>query len=637
MRKPLYLKTLAASLALLLAGLAQPVLADDTAPAQDLGATNAAQTMNVTLILKARQPAELESFIYRTVTPGDPLFHRFLSTSDFAQRFGASDGDIAQVKAALKRFGITVDQVLPNHLAIVTTGTADQYNNFMQTQMHEYQGHGRHFRRPYRSPILPTDLQSIVAATVGLSTEAHYQSHRVQAPFKLSGSALANTLAKPASGHANSTSSGVPGEFTVGDVADRYNINPLYSAGISGKGATIGIVTLADFVPADAQAYWDMIGLKTKPNRITQVHVDGGGPLGGGDVGSGGTSLDVEQSGGLAPQADILVYDAPNTSSGFIDVFYQAVSDNKADSLSVSWGGTELGYLDSLLDGNQDRSGELLAFHQIFMEAAAQGISVFASTGDSGAFDTVRSLGHTDFSAPLTIEEPASDPYITAAGGTTVPYTFSFFGGPQSSVAKEQVWGWDYLQTYLNNLEPGQFDLFSTGGGGGVSIFWPTPVYQLFTRGIQRTQPGQALIAQNPSESLGLPQTTPLTLINLPANFHGRNVPDVSLNADPETGYVEVSSLDGGLVEGDGGTSFVAPQLNGIAALLTQSTHHRVGFLNPQLYGLQNLFGYGAFSAFNDVNTGDNWFYQGAKGYEPGAGLGTLNVANLDLLLRSGL
>jgi kumamolisin len=109
------------------------------------------------------------------------------------------------------------------------------------------------------------------------------------------------------------------------------------------------------------------------------------------------------------------------------------------------------------------------------------------------------------------------------------------------------------------------------------------------------------------------------------------------LNADPETGYLVVSSSDNpdGFIS-EGGTSFVAPQLNGISALLTQSLGHRVGFWNPQIYLLQDVFGGSRWSPFNDIHGGDNWFYAGQPGYEPGSGIGTLNVANLDLFLKSG-
>jgi subtilase family serine protease len=156
-------------------------------------------------------------------------------------------------------------------------------------------------------------------------------------------------------------------------------------------------------------------------------------------------------------------------------------------------------------------------------------------------------------------------------------------------------------------------------------VYWREPFYQAFTHGIRRTEPGQSLIYYGGS--------TPQTILTLPANFAGRNLPDVSLNADPYTGYVLVSTEDGGVLDGYGGTSFVAPQLNGITALLRQSTGHRIGFWNPQVYALQNIFGYGAWSAFNDIKAGDNWYYYGVPGYEPGAGVGTLDVTNFDVFL----
>jgi subtilase family serine protease len=226
---------------------------------------------------------------------------------------------------------------------------------------------------------------------------------------------------------------------------------------------------------------------------------------------------------------------------------------------------------------------------------------------------------------PLTVDAPGSDPFITTAGGTTVPFTYSFGGGPSASITKESIWGWDYISNYfITNLgENILSEVYSTGGGGGVSVFWPVPRYQQFTSGIRKSEKNQTLYS--PANGLNFA---------LPANYHGRNAPDISLNADPESGYSFVSSTDGpGLLTFEGGTSFVAPQLNGITALLKQSTHGRIGFLNPQVYALQNIFGYGPFSAFNDIKAGDNWYYKGVGGYEPGAGIGTLNVTNLALFL----
>ncbi len=636
MHAHIHRKILAASLTLILGGISGLALADGALPATDTGLAATTQSAHVTLILKLHNQAALEQYIQRTVTPGSAQYHRFISTKQFAQQYGASDTEIAKVQAFLTQQGLT-SRALPNHMAVQTSGTLAQFAKAFHTSIHSYTSRttGQTFRRPATPIVLPAALNSIVLNTSGLDNSIHYRSHRISAPTTpgLQLEHTATTLARSASASAsgNPTATGQPGEYTVGDVANFYNINPLYQRGITGKGSTVAIVTLSDFYPADAEAYWSAIGLTTKPNRISKVPVDGGAPI---DAGSGETALDVEQSGGLAPDADVVVYYAPNSGTGFVDAFLQAVADNTADSISTSWGLPEAFNFAALnVDGASvtDTSdvGDLQAFHQVLMEAAAQGQSVFAASGDSGAYDTVRALGTGtgayEFNAPLTVDSPASDPYMTAAGGTTVPVTFmNAAGDVVLSITQESVWGWDYLLPFVPRAV-----VFSVGGGGGVSTYWHAPLYQWFTSGIRRSESKQTLAYNDPTAGL-------VTLLQLPARFTGRNVPDVALNADPETGYIVVSSTDGGLISGYGGTSFVAPQLNGISALLTQSAGHRVGFWNPQVYLLQNIFGHSKWSPFHDIRSGDNWFYNGKPGYEPGAGVGTLNVANLDVFLRSG-
>lgn len=627
MLKNLPLKTLAASLGLLFAGVTTTSLAATARTSTDMGVTDNNQTVNVVLVLRLHNQAALENYIQRTVTQSDPLYHQFITPAQFAASYGASANEIARVQAFLKQHGITTATVLPNHLAIDATGTIGQFSAAFQTSVHDYQAaNGQRFHRPSSQPLIPAAIADTLLSASGLNNEA--KLHTNIAHSNSFGSMKLPAKISAAASKGNGTASGDPGSYTVGDVANFYNINPLYKAGVNGNGSTVGIVTLANFLPSDAYTYWSMIGLPVKPNRITQIHVDGGGPLSG-PAGSGETSLDVEQSGGLAPWANIRVYDAPNTNAGFIDAFYRAVSDNIADSISVSWDEAEIDYYPQL-NGGVDETDNLTAFHQVFLEAAVQGISMFCASGDSGAYELVEELGYTSYSTPLTINAPASDPYITAAGGTTRPFSYSFGGKPTDSITQESVWGWDYLLNYFNAyLTPPSGGwkqyFYSVGSGGGVSVYWPEPFYQLLTHGIRRTEPGQSLIYYGGS--------TPQTLLTLPANFAGRNIPDVSLNADPYTGYVLVSTEDGGVIDGYGGTSFVAPQLNGITALLRQSTGHRIGFWNPQVYALQNIFGYGAWSAFNDIKAGDNWYYSGVPGYEPAAGIGTLDVTNFDVFL----
>ncbi|MEO7065285.1 MAG: S53 family peptidase [Rhodanobacter sp.] len=645
MRTHIQRKILAASLATLLAGFASTSFATAAfavvpSAATDVGAAPTSQLVHVTLMLKVRHPAALKRFVQQTTTQNSPNFHKFLSTSEFAHQYGATDAQVAKVQAFLNKQGLS-GRVLANHLAIETTGTVGQFSHMFQTSIHNFtsQKSGRRFHRPTRSLLLPQDIADSVSSVMGLSNERHYMSHITKIPT-IAGNQVRplpglKTLSKVAGSAGNPTASGVPGEYTVGDVANLYNINPLYQHGITGKGSTVAIVTLSNFYPADAVSYWSLIGLTTKPNRITQVHVDGGGAI---DGGSGETALDVEQSGGIAPDANVIVYDAPNAGNGFTDAFLQAVSDNKADSISTSWGSPEIFNFAALnVTGakvtDTSDAGDLRAFDQIFLEAAAQGQSLFAASGDNGAYDTTAALptgtDPNDYSAPLTVDSPASDPYITAAGGTTVPYSFAFNKGPTASITQQSVWGWDYIQNYFDtNFGPGLVNLFSVGGGGGVSVYWAKPWYQWFTRGTENSQRKQKLVFNDPQAGL-------TTLLKLPGNFAGRNTPDISLNADPESGYIVVSTTDNGVIS-EGGTSFVAPQLNGISALLTQSLGHRVGFWNPQAYLLQAIFGSGKYSAFNDVRAGDNWFYKGKPGFDQGSGLGALNVANFDLFLRAG-
>ncbi|RUL76839.1 S53 family peptidase [Dyella choica] len=634
----LHRNSLSLSLGLLLAGTSAGALAADLKPAVDVGMASGNQVAHVTLILKLQHEAALEDYVRQTVTPGGEHYQQFLTTQQFAKRYGATDAEIARVQSYLRSQGLS-SEVLPSHLAIRTSGSLSQFGQLFQTSIHNYVSRedGRSFHKPVSAPQIPSAIADVVDVATGLSSEKAYRPHHVSSPaFASLGTpnVQANALGKKSGNGSsdNPTASGVPGQYTVGDVANFYDINPLYQRGVVGDGSTVGVVTLSNFDPNDATTYWSDIGLDTKPNRITQVHVDGGGAI---DGGSGETSIDVEQSGGIAPYANVIVYDAPNTTAGYVDAFAQAVSDNTADSISTSWGLPEIfnfAALNTPGASNTDTTdaGDLRAFHKIFLEAAVQGQSLFAASGDSGAYDTARDLGAGtgvgQYTAPLTVDSPASDPFITAAGGTTTPYSYQFGKGPTASITQESVWGWDYLQTYFTQyVRP--INLFSVGGGGGVSVYWHRPFYQAFTYGIRRSEPNQSLVFNDPSAG-------PTTLLQLPSRFAGRNVPDISLNADPETGYVFVSN--GALSSGEGGTSFVAPQLNGITALLKQSTGRRIGWWNPQVYALQNIFGYDFFSPFNRVSAGDNWFYNGAPHYTPGAGIGTLDVANLDAFLRAG-
>ena len=237
---------------------------------------------------------------------------------------------------------------------------------------------------------------------------------------------------------------------------------------------------------------------------------------------------------------------------------------------------------------------------------------------------------------PLSVDNPASDSAITAAGGTTLP-GLQQFNGPNGTiininVPRERVWAWDYLEPLCNalSLDFITCGIFPVGSGGGVSVFFPIPVYQLGIFGTQLSQPNQTYTN---------PFSTPVvTEATLPANFPGRNVPDISFNADPETGYVifYTSNVSGFSVQTFfGGTSFVAPQLNGVTSLLSQNAGHRLGLLNFELYNLSRLGQtLGAHAPIHTISSGDNWFYDARNGYSPSVGLGTMDVFNMSRVIH---
>lgn len=569
----------------------------------DLGPVAPATPQTVSIVLKLKNQAQLEQYVANTVTPGSGNYQQFLTARQFTESYAPPASEVQFVKQAMAAQGITVNDVMSNNLLIHATGTTAQFEQLLQTQIHNYFDGLHNFQKPVGKGQIPSTLADLILVVAGLNNQpqAHPMSQRIAESKPAVGAVETVKVSLLNKG----TTSGTPGQFTVTDLANLYNITPLYKKNITGKGRTIGIATLANFSPADAYAYWASVGLNVSQTRITQVHVDGGG----GTNGSDETTLDVEQSGGIAPDAKVIVYDAPNTDAGFIDVFYQAIADNKVDTLSVSWGSPEIA----------QSSDVMLAQHQAFIVAAAQGISVFASAGDSGAYDINNANGgyaYPGCSQQLTVDSPASDPYITAAGGTTLPQVQVHKYGTVI-VPAERPWGWDYLENYMvTNYGQSFYDTnyFPVGGGGGVSVNYDLPKYQKRTSGVKVSAAGQSLICGGQD------------LADLPAGYAGRNVPDVSLNADPYTGYSVY--FQGGWIYGFGGTSFVAPQLNGITSLISQAIGSRVGFLNPQLYSRLAQFGYSRVSPFNAITTGDNLYWQAGPQYNPATGVGTLNVAN---------
>jgi kumamolisin len=607
-----------------------------------LAAQPDAMPISVTVALKLRNQDDAENLVKSLSTPGDPQYHQFLTADQFVARFGPTPADMAKVATSIAKYGLTVEKGTATTLKV--TGSAANLERAFAVSLHSYEvpAHdnvpGYTYHAPLSAATVPDEISASVTAVVGLDSRPSFHSHMKTVPKGLA-------TAKP-SVKASSQAGDAPGLWTVTDFAEYYDVEPLYKEGITGKGRTVGIITFASFTPSDAFTYWKAIGVNVATNRLSVVNVDGGPGAPSDASGSDETTLDVEQSGGIAPGAKIIVYQAPNTNQAFVDVFAAATDSNSADSLSISWGSWE--WLDNLENSpvanpSTGRTTSILkAAHEQLLRAAIQGQTVFAAAGDGGAYDATDSLGcfpstNPSCNEPLSVDYPASDTAITAAGGTTLPglleYCLNAACTPpyyDVNIPKERVWGWDYLKGLCVAIgEPNPIDcgIFPVGGGGGVSISYLEPLYQAFLPGVQLSQPGQDFVYNGE------------LLYDLPPFYPGRNVPDISFNADPYTGYLlyYTSSADGfEIIPNAGGTSFVAPQLNGVTALLGQSLHGRLGLLNYPLYELVRTGqAYrGSDAPLSAITQGDNWFYRGSNGYNPGAGAGTLDVANFANALR---
>ncbi len=586
----------------------------------------------VSFVLRARHLAELEARA-EADRPGN-----YLSVTKFARRYGQSPASITALRRYLSRFGIT-SKALADGLDVTATGTADQFNAALSVKQRTYlvparparpgqpARHALRIHGTTKDPLLPRGLARTVLSVLGLTSYPTFGSLAVRTPAVAQGVRKSDVQA---------------GDLTPSDFAQRYHLSPLYAKGATGRGATIGVVTLASLNPADPEYFWsNVLHLATKPDRITLDNVDGGsGPVSDA-AGSGETTLDVEQSGALAPDASIVVYQAPNTDYGFVDGFFTAASENVADSVSASWGESETAIAAAVKSGTESPT-YAASFDEAFLELAAQGQTAFVSAGDFGAYTAAEDLGTTNLSSG----NPDSSPWVTAAGGTTLPGTIPLSATDSATIKSERTWGWDWLWPHYADFGAPSEAAFASanplGGGGGFSVLERTPLYQLLVPHALSFSATQYLTPIDDKLVSGLTLPTAWSLNPSPVVTTGRGTgratPDLSANADPFTGYAEYFTGFSGapLEDGWGGTSFVAPQLNGAAALIDSLIGHRTGFWNPAMYRLAS----GPDSPFTPLDqasaNNDNLYYTGTADhvYNVGSGLGTPNLAALAADLR---
>jgi subtilase family serine protease len=377
----------------------------------DRGAVSDSQpmgTMMVTLKRPAEREAALQQFMVEVHKQGTATYHKWLTPAQYAQNFGPADFDIASVQTWLESQGFAVQKVSAGKTAIVFSGTAGQVRRAFHTQVHSYFVGGTNHYANSTAPMIPAGLSPVIAG-VG--------------PFHdFSPRSLSRVLGKATwdpQTHRVTPSWTVPTQngnfYLVGpqDLATQYNLNPLYAAGITGAGQTIGIVNVSNIDLSVVAAYRKLFNLdgNSAPN-LPQVVVDGADP----GIGLAATEayLDVEVSGALAPKATVKLY----TSNNLLSAAIRAVDDDEATVLSVSFGTCE---------PELGPSGNAF-INALWQQAAAQGQTVMVATGDSGAAGCSGSGFGVDFYG-LQVNGFASTPWNVGVGGTDFYYKDYASGG----------------------------------------------------------------------------------------------------------------------------------------------------------------------------------------------------------------
>ena len=343
--------------------------------------------------------------------------------------------------------------------------------------------------------------------------------------------------------------------LTADEIATAYQFSGLYGAGDLGAGQTIAMFEQQPYSPTDIATYQACYGTSAS---VSNVDVAGGPgpyqpPPGSGD---GESALDIEQAIGLAPKANILVYEGPAGST--VQIFSAIVSQDRAKVISSSYGVCEA------LTGGSTVNAE----SPLLQEAAVQGQSFFISSGDSGS-NMCFQADQTNTS--LSVIDPGGQPFATGVGGTSL---IAISGGGEAFYTP----GATPLETVWND---GFSNSRASGTGGGISSSFTMPSYQS-----------------------GAPATLGVTNANSSAAPCGgaslcREVPDVAADADPNTGYVFADG-NWGIT---GGTSAAAPLWAAFTALANASPTCRglsLGFVNPSLYAIA---GSSYLNNFSDVKT----------------------------------
>ena len=567
------------------------------AGARITGTTAPSTSLRLTIALEPQDASALSNYATGVSTPGSALFRHYLTVPQFADRFGATDAHIAAVESALRAARLKVGTVTANKLTIPVTGTAAQIESAFSVSLAQVKlASGRVAYANEQAPALPATISKYVQGVIGLNdlTVDEPQGLTVGHHVRLASSTRAPRAI--GNGPAPCSSATTTGQdfsaYTADEIAGAYGFSDYYAAGDEGAGQTVAVFEEEPYQTPDISSYQTCYSTSAS---ISNIDVDGGP----GDFITDDTeaALDIEQIIGLAPEANILVYQGPPSEivpASPADILTAMVSQDRAKVLSSSWGACEA----------QTDSAVISSENTTLQEAAAQGQSFFISSGDSGSTDCYQTTRGTEGQdTSLSVIDPGGQRFATAVGGTAMGEVVNVDGTPFWELPTDGSYPGEFV--WNDGIPDGSVGDQASASGGGVSSLWQMPSYQT------TAAKSLGVISSDSSQSCG--------------GQFCRQVPDVSADADPNSGYVVFAQARFGVV---GGTSAAAPLWAAFTALANASSACRgltVGFENPALYQLAGS----AFAAnFHDVTAADASPFTGEAGNDAFDAAGLPNSDN---------
>jgi subtilase family serine protease len=532
----------------------------------DLGAANPSHILSLSLRfnMTPAQTAALQQLLADQQNPSSPQYHKWLTPAQFGAEFGLSTSDLATVTSWLQSQGFTVTGIANGRTFVTFSGSVAQAEQAFATSIHSLKYNGEQHLANVADPTLPSAIAQITSGITGLNDfRVHPRVHRH----------TVTTTADQST--AKYDAGGVYGNLlTPADFYTIYDENTLLASStgnaVNGSGVTIGVMGQVDVDTSDITAFRTAAGLSTS-NLPTQVS-EGTTPAAPTALVCNSNNppsscddfyeslLDLEWSGASAPGASILFVTGADV---FNDAMTQAIDKDLAPILTVSYGDCEQYF--------SDGSSTVQAFNTLFMQANAQGQTVVGPSGDKGATDCDAGQVESIATYGLSVDYPASSPYVTGVGGTQFADASGAYwntangtsGGSALSYIPEQPWN-EFFQV-INGQVAGLSD---GAGGGGVSQLFSKPYWQ---------------------QGSGVPADA------------SRDVPDVAYAAGANhDGYLYCAfgscanggfgATSGGTTSYNvaGGTSFGTPIFAGTLALVEQKIAGQIGNANPTIYGLAN-------------------------------------------------